>query len=237
MSQILTIDWDYFFHASLEVRDKYFPDITDGSLKSKPDNSKWLDIECPKFSVDWDNVQLLISVLSNVIPKVDISFISENHGEMYNVVKYIKEKVGDKDPLCITNIDFHHDYYYTNGNIPCCDNWLRLVKEQYPDTICKWCKRPDSVLSSFGDNVCETVPIYEDFLDCIMHNIESGVYKYIHLCRSDLYSPPLIDMSFEKVKEMLSKSSKSTKYIGTIPDRRVVSFKFMKKYLKENTIK
>lgn len=237
MSQILTIDWDYFFHASLEVRDTCFPDITDGSLNAYPDNSKWLNVDyLSKCCVDRDSVNVL-EALRGVTPKAKILFISENHGEMYNVVKYIKEKVKDTEPLCITNIDFHHDYYYTNGSIPCCDNWLRLVKEEYPDTVCKWCKRSDSVVSSFGENVCESVPIYEEFFGKIIRNIDAGVYNYIHICRSDLYSPPIADASFDEVVKSLSAISKSVKYVGTIPDREAIAYRCIKEYIRRNRIK
>lgn len=224
MKRILTIDWDYFFTSSLQVRDEFFPDIEDGSLSAIPDNEKWKRVQfldnVKKIQPDWNAIHQFTLALKymEIMPK--IFFYSENHGEMYNAIKIIQEECPTDNLFYIVNVDFHHDYYYTNGEKPCCDNWLRLVHEKYPDTIMNWCSRKDSVQESFGINVCKEVPIKTISLKTVCQALQKGEFDYIHLCRSDLFSPPIVDGDFTIMLNWFERKSIQTIELGEIPDRR-----------------
>lgn len=201
MSAILTIDWDYFFNVDLNTRDFDFPQITDGRVKSIPDNKVWLEDEIYKAPQSFDNKSFirLIQTLEKV--SIQAAFVSENHGEMFNVVTdYIRGEYKDTTSLEIVNIDYHHDYSYNNGENLCCDNWARLLTEKYPGTTIKWCKKEDSVITSFGCHV----PVEKRTFNEVIKSLSVNHFDYIHLCRSDLYSPPLRDKKFDLLMDIIA---------------------------------
>lgn len=221
---VLTIDWDYFFLAPLAMRDEVFPRITDGKVGAIPDNSLWEEvdkslIDDPTYLIDRVKIDNLMSEI-RTMPRFKGFFLSENHGAMYEIMNQIIECEGENYvDYKITNIDFHHDYYFTNGNTPCCDNWLRLVNEQHDIAAIKWCMREDSVTTSFGEHIFDTTPIkIIQFYD-ILQRLELGMYNYIHLCRSDLYSPPVADYEFNALAEKLEEKSLASRKFGELEDR------------------
>lgn len=214
MSSILTIDWDYFFNASLEDRND-FPDIFDGTVGSIPDNSLWYDCCIKNVRPDFSSITLLENGILSPKCNPVVGFFSENHGHMINVVKCIRNDY-DYSELEVTNIDFHHDYSYS-GSSPRCDNWVRLLKEKEPNTVLNWCKRPDSVTTSFGEDVCKVAPISVISFEKVIENLSNGVYDYIHICRSDLYAPPISDIWYEKIcSKIIHKSKGCIKLEDTI---------------------
>lgn len=205
MSSILTIDWDYFFNASLEDRNA-FPDIFEGAVGSVPDNSLWNNSCIKNICPDFSSITLLEKGLLSPKCNPIIGFFSENHGHMLNVINHIR---GDYDytELEVTNIDFHHDYSYS-GSSPRCDNWARLLKEKEPNITLNWCKRPDSIITSFGENICDVAPINMVPFERVIENMSKGVYDYIHVCRSDLYSPPIADIQYNRICVKLAHKAK-----------------------------
>lgn len=203
--KVLTIDWDYLFKASREVRDNNFPEIEDGELNYLPDNSLWIS-SCAwnsDHSFDIEAYKQLFCAMC--ISNYNGFAVSENHGEVANFIDYIKS-LSSSIELEVTNIDYHHDYSYS-GSHPRCDNWARIVSEKYPDTKLLWCKREDSVTTSFGVEV----PVEDVSFETILENLKSGYYQYVHICRSDLYSPPLNvsdDAFYSIVGMMYSRSPK-----------------------------
>lgn len=231
MPAILTIDWDYFFNVDLNTRDFDFPQILDGRVKSIPDNSVWLSDETYKAPQSFDNRSFLR--LIQALGKVSFhrAFVSENHGEMYNVVtEYVRKKDKNNDPIEIVNVDYHHDYSFNNGDKLCCDNWARLLAEKYPDTTIKWCKREDSVTTSFG---CP-VPVEDRTFDEVIKSLGVNHFDYVHLCRSDLYSPPLSDGKFNLLMTMIADCAgmRSPIVLDHLSDREEY-FKYKELYRKE----
>ena len=177
-ANILTIDWDYFFNAPLSVRDEKFPDNPNGALDYKPDNSVWLNFICPEVTFDKKSYTKIVRAIE--LLRFNSFSLTENHGEMYNFVKYLVNKKG-VDRLTITNIDYHHDYSYS-GSIPQCDNWFRLIDDIVP---CKkrWCKREDSITTTFGDKVPVEIVTFEQ----IVEELKNGEYDNIQF-RCSLYA-------------------------------------------------
>ena len=230
MPNILTIDWDYFFKASRKIRDS-FPPIPDGTVGAIPDNSLWLKHykdEYEEVSIDSTSLTELIEVFYAGIPQIKFSFFSENHGEMLNVVKFICDNIGDNTPVNITNVDYHHDFSFS-GFTPRCDNWGRLIQS---DSF-EWCSRPDSDRQSFGFPITDYFPVIEVSFGEVIKRLYSGYYQYVHLCRSDLYSPPKEDFLFDNLRVTLVKNSADVLNMEILSDRSDIEAQMTKLY-KEN---
>lgn len=230
MPNILTIDWDYFFKASRKIRDS-FPPIPDGTVGAIPDNSLWLKHykdEYEEVSIDSTSLAELIKVFYAGIPQIKFSFFSENHGEMLNVVKFICDSIGDNTPVNITNVDYHHDFSFS-GFTPRCDNWGRLIQS---DSF-EWCSRPDSDRQSFGFPITDYFPVIEVSFGEVIKRLYSGYYQYVHLCRSDLYSPPKEDFLFDNLRVTLVKNSADVLNMEILSDRSDIEAQMTKLY-KEN---
>ena len=226
MSNILTIDWDYFFTASLNTRNK-FPNVPNGELNSVPDSNAWFeclnDKDVCMVKLDEESLEDLEGRIILSEKYYNFCFLSENHGEMVNIIKFIRDNLNDKSSLTITNLDFHHDYSYS-GSVARCDNWSRIIKSQDPENInLEWCCRSDSVRTSFGVYVCNEVPIKPITFNKVMDNVSRGVYDYIHLCRSDLYSPPIAEFAFTALYDLMCKKSIGTLKMENIIDRYALS--------------
>ena len=230
MPNILTIDWDYFFKASRKIRDS-FPPIPDGTVGAIPDNSLWLKHykdEYEEVSIDSTSLTELIEVFYAGIPQIKFSFFSENHGEMLNVVRFICDNLGDNTPVNITNVDYHHDFSFS-GFTPRCDNWGRLIQS---DSF-EWCSRPDSDRQSFGFPITDYFPVIEVSFGEVIKRLYSGYYQYVHLCRSDLYSPPKEDFLFDNLRVTLVKNSADVLNMEILSDRSNIEAQMTKLY-KEN---
>ncbi len=230
MPNILTIDWDYFFKASRKIRDS-FPPIPDGTVGAIPDNSLWLKHykdEYEEVSIDSTSLTELIKVFYAGIPQIKFSFFSENHGEMLNVVRFICDNLGDNTPVNITNVDYHHDFSFS-GFTPRCDNWGRLIQS---DSF-EWCSRPDSDRQSFGFPITDYFPVIEVSFGEVIKRLYSGYYQYVHLCRSDLYSPPKEDFLFDNLRVTLVKNSADVLNMEILSDRSDIEAQMTKLY-KEN---
>lgn len=213
MHKILTIDWDYFISVPLSVRDNDYPRVTSGNLGDKPDNRLWLDVD--QSSSDFfmeEYTQLLEWIARRSICGASRTnhlhaFLSENHGFMYDIA------TGGEKPDAIYNVDFHHDVYFSGSKVNC-SNWLALVQQKYPDMKSFWCSRPDSYTDTFG----QRAPV-EDFPFAFLQDLvlEADV---IHLCRSDLYSPPKFDHYFWGLWETIAKVSDLVDELETLEDRR-----------------
>lgn len=198
----VTIDFDYFNDWKREVRDT-FPPISDGSLGAAPDNKLWINFPGNRRFIaksgdhfSGDKFDAILSAFRMRFERgLDIreAFTSENHGYAAIAVDKVTERHPDSK-LFVYNIDYHHDFSYCGSEIRC-DNWLRLVQEKYPESDCSWCGRKDSLTTSFG----EEVPVKRVNLDYLCSVIMTEPNLYVHLCRSDLYSPPAYDWAFMKL--------------------------------------
>lgn len=203
---LLTIDWDYFINVSFKDRTDVFPNNTNGELSCIPDNTLWDNVSCKMklFKKDFEKLCRSIFVGENF----KCAFISENHGEVYNV---FKERGGFNS---IINMDFHHDLYVGSSHLSC-DNWCTLLKNEFEFEY-YWVKRPDSVTTTFGE---EVEAVFTDF-NVVLKLIEVGYFDTVHLCRSDLYTPPTFDKQFKELTNLIEKKSLSFETIGNPLNKR-----------------
>lgn len=208
--QILTIDWDFFISVDTKTRNDLYPNNTLGTLDSTPDNSLWDSVDLSTTDFFSDDYSKICSALKLAKFNFDTAFLSENHGEMYRIA----HKLGVENISKITNIDFHHDLYVGCSHEPCCDNWGTLLLEENPNIKIDWLCRPDSNKYSFGN----PVNAHQIGLREVLYDIEYGKFDYVHLCRSDLYSPPKYDKKFYEMWKLI-KSRSYSEIVGHLENR------------------
>lgn len=209
--KILTIDWDFFISVDTETRNDLYPNNTSGMLDSKPDNSLWdsVDLSTTGFCVnDYDRIYSAIESTKFIF---NSAFLSENHGEMYRIA----HRLGVDNITNITNVDFHHDLYVGCSHEPCCDNWGTLLLEENPNIKFDWLCRHDSNKYSFGNPVNAT----QITMESVIGDIKQGNFDIIHLCRSDLYSPPKFDSEFFKLWELIKERSSISSATNDLENR------------------
>lgn len=185
MKKILSIDFDYFIDTDLDTRNNKFPDGVD----EKPTEL---------LKEEWN-------LFLNKYPEIkDIGVINE----YYEVLDYLKTHkfnniiVGmshsmierifsftDED-FFVTHIDFHHDCYISGGETLDCANWVRILKEQRPNSEVLWIRREDSETSSLMG-----VYPYKSTTELILEDS----YDYLFICLSPEWTPPQLTESFLKL--------------------------------------
>lgn len=183
--RLLSIDFDYFLDTDVFVRNNHFPDGTD------------LKEDCDR---EWERCYTLYPGIRDIgVTEPEYSritdIIREHKGLFFHADSH-REIVGLFDLLEpgseVINIDFHHDNYISGGNTPDCANWVRFLKDRYPDCRIRWIKRSDSETASLtGD-----FP-YEMSDEC---RIE-GSFDIIFLCFSPEWSPPHLRPAYEVMAE------------------------------------
>lgn len=193
---LLTIDWDYFIDASLDVRDNIFPRITEGFRDSIPDNSLWNHVKSKTHKLDMDAFERVYGAFYHCGQIADhpiALYASENHCEAYYIAKRMEVER-------VINLDFHHDKGIASRMS--CDSWMRVLSEENPGIEYVWCRREDSVTTCFGAEV-DYVPIS---FDNLVHFISTASFNAVHFCRSDLYSPPIYDSMFGTMLQGMQES-------------------------------
>lgn len=181
--KILSIDFDYFIDANLRTRNDKFPDGED-CIDEKTLKKLW-----DYFYGEYPEIKEI-----GVIPEYNIllEYLREHKDTervFYDSHKEI-ERLFDKldTNSSITNVDFHSDNYISGGEKVDCANWVRIVKERYPDLHIEWIKREDSET----ENLLGVFP-YE-MTD--MFELDEN-YDIIFLCFSPEWTPPHLRNLFE----------------------------------------
>lgn len=122
-----------------------------------------------------------------------------SHKSIYPIV----DRISKTKNIEIVNIDFHHDYYhhYIKGEEYNCGNWLRVIKDERPNTKIKWVRREDS----------QTVSLDGEFPYSHTTDIESVLkdsYDIIFLCFSPEWTPPHLEKEYRELIECLKRSEK-----------------------------
>lgn len=192
--KILSIDFDYFVNAKLDIRNSKFPqaeDIVDpNKIKELWDSCYSEHPELASIGVI-DELQFFIQFLKEH-PPVPV-LVAESHKDIYNFIFSLLQDSQDHS-LSITNIDFHHDNYYMYGGRVTCANWLMKICELFRTKVL-WVKREDSETSSLAGDFPypSTTDIQSSF----------GHYDAIFLCMSPEWTPPHLRPQFNKMKDVL----------------------------------
>lgn len=196
--KVLSIDFDFF------------PNVTSEMLAHYPDG---IDLSTELTKIIWASHYI---TSDNMLKDIDIN------KNLYKELKYILNSQSTKTPVLITNshvhafdfiekhfdnkrivltnIDWHHDIVNNNTEMDC-GNWIKFLKEKYPDTILKWITRPESI-DCYGITNSELTQMNVEF---DFKSIEHTQFDAIFLCRSDSWTPPHLDKYFDElIKECFS---------------------------------
>ncbi len=210
MKIFLTFDWDFFINASAQERDEAFPS---GDLECQAQNDPhicnqvWSELYQNVFppinliGVRREEFGYALSMCSSHSGK---SCVSRNHQEMYSLVM---NNTQPNDEFEVINFDFHHDLYcYSVGNSVNCSNWVSKLMSERPHMRYTWVRNTDSQMSSLGiESVAELDRVQTMTFDTFTRAYkEAGPVELVHLCRSDVWSPPHLDHHFKTLALALS---------------------------------
>ena len=214
MKNILTIDWDYFFNADFDTRDKIFlqgEDYAQSEVDPEYQLQSWAKMylshpELGEVTVKSDEYNTMVDFLTKYTGDYSIS---EGHEK---VIDEILRITSPDEEICVYNIDFHHDLYaYETGSQKYdCSNWVLALKELRPNLKYIWVYDETSQFSAlYSENAIHDNEFSEAMLFnslCKRFNIIYTPIDLVHLCKSELWSPPHLDHYFISLVECLTKS-------------------------------
>jgi len=186
--KVLSIDWDYFIKVSMDVRMNCFPDGGTGNINPNVQSIIWASLykhkELSKVKIDIAELINLKVLLNHSVDYYDTKVIvAESHEHIY---KAVHRMIRNNQSIELYNIDFHHDTYGTDGTDVDCGNWQRiLIDEDISDSQYTWIKRPESDDTLYTLDTCKITDINSDV-----------PFDLVFLCRSNMWSPPHLDIPF-----------------------------------------
>lgn len=184
--RILSIDWDYFIDADISQRYQLFPDTPSEKYSEKLQNiiwtSRYSDKELINIPVNHAALNQLENFLLNSPNEI---YLAETHTLCYYLIKKIKEHY---QSLILTNIDHHHDVYYSSYKKEIqCGNWLYHIIKENPKGQYTWVKNPDSEI--FNKNkLTKKLKVSTD-----LETILKQEYDIVFFCQSAMWTPPHLD--------------------------------------------
>lgn len=192
--KILSIDFDYFQNVTKKILRDYPDGIDLGTSLSKivwavryvEGNPAKKQIESVTLNQDlFDSVMEILSKQRSCIPVM----VHQSHVDAYD---FICEQMEEQEAneLELFNIDFHHDIINECDTLDC-GNWIRHLKEAYPETKVTWIARELS-LECYGleDSI-------KALIELSLDKIQDMQFDAVFICRSDSWSPPHLDIHFQ----------------------------------------
>lgn len=191
--RILSIDLDFILYPCINL----YNDLVNCSEERK---NIWIKIQKERdinrhIQYDKEKYEFLLKILEPY--KNEKIYYNPSHE---NIVKLI-EKIKDKKPFILYNIDHHHDIYYSEEqkkevkeNIINCGDWVGYLDynnylEQY-----FWIKNSNSILyhHNFAKLNSEFIAInFEELAKTQFEKIPK--FDYIFITTSDLWFSPILD--------------------------------------------
>ena len=195
--KVLSIDFDFF------------QDVTKEQLNNYPDG---VDVSTDLSSIIWGRYYVEGSESKELIEAVTLNrilycqmlsiiaqqnksipvMVANSHKHIYD---FIKDNM-DSSPLSIFNVDLHHDIFNDRATLDC-GNWVRHIKNEYPDTNIHWIARPVSM-------ECYGIDAEEMHIELDFEKIKNIEFDAIFLCRSDPWTPPHLDAFFDRMLGLIS---------------------------------
>lgn len=193
--KVLSIDFDFFQNVTKEQLNIY-PDGVDvsSSLSTIVWGRYYVEGQksCDMIKSVTLNRTLYCQMLS-IISQQNMyipTMITNSHRYIYD---FICENKGDK-PISVFNVDLHHDIFNDNPEIDC-GNWVKHLKDNYPDTAIHWIARPVSM-------ECYGIDAKEMHIEMDFEKIKNIEFDAIFLCRSDPWTPPHLDEYFQRMVDL-----------------------------------
>lgn len=196
--RILSIDFDYFQDTTRETVLKCYPDGID--LPTEITCVIWMNSYC-KSSPSYDLIRqvkandILLSTAKIALNKQKYDtpvIIRQSHLEIWDE---IRKRYSFGTEMYVAHVDFHDDFGNegTRETIVDCGNWLYHVVKKYKARL-RWYTRNAS-FDCYGIKYNEVPAIRESLLPLLLED----EFDMIFLCRSDPWTPPHLDDSFDEL--------------------------------------
>lgn len=185
--KVLSIDFDYFLDTDIDTREDKFPD---GDENITPIWDYWCN-KYPEINIIGviESYNKLVKYLKGLKNK-PIFMYADSHGDIERIFDYFKED----EELLVENYDFHHDCYFGNNKDVTCANWVRILKQRFPQAEIIWHKREDSIVESLAGKFPYKMTLDDDY---------KGEYDIIFICYSPEWTPPHLRKYYEKLIKIL----------------------------------
>lgn len=204
MTNILSIDWDYFVAPKEDKYTAFMPDGHDFGIElSTLIWENYYSESCMKhFNVKKQlktnpkEIKFINDYLSQLMPLK--TMIVNSHKHIYD---FITNSVEEGDDINLVNIDFHHDYFYSVTEELDCGNWLSYIMDYYSDdSEYTWIRRE----ASQYDNIANNLNIITDLKKVV--DILGMDVDLLFICKSYTWSAPHLDKRFATLfKPLLQK--------------------------------
>jgi len=232
IGQVLSIDWDYFINATTNERAWLFPDGGNENLTPYVENIIWASRYCQtvtkkfkyksieEIGIKEHEVEILKEILKQNSEANSLACLSHKH--IYAYLNAYKMKY---DAFNIINIDYHHDMYHIGEDVNC-GNWVNKLHADGLIEDFTWINQKDSCGIKKPFRLKTTFDIKKA---C------NKEYDLIFICRSDMWSPPHLDVEFHKVLKHMNAIvlSEVNNESRSIYDNR---FELIKKHIEEYKI-
>lgn len=191
---VLSIDFDFFQKVTHEIIALHYPDGVDREIDEAMmiwgeillDKEKRKIIESVKVNIN--EIRVLQEILSQQKSNTR-AMICNSH---INIFDFIKKNVPLNRELNLINVDMHHDIYNDNKECMDCGNWISYTKKEYEHFQLGWIANPISKsVYGFSEEECP-----ENVVPTSLKAISGQRFDVIFLCRSDIWTPPHLDMYF-----------------------------------------
>lgn len=203
---VLSIDWDYFIKADMKQRIRLFPDNGNEKLPFSVRDVVWIsrysEVPLEKIKLDKPSCNMLSDVFQAGCKK---AMIVDSHRYAY---KFIDDYMDtDYSGINLINVDFHHDCYIGGEEVDA-GNWLRSLIKKYRrmDNSFTWVARQDSGMDALKEHPLPIEISYD------INIISKYDWDLIFFCKSEMWSPPHLDIKFRELALTLKDISPSVLY-------------------------
>lgn len=186
--KVLSIDFDYFLDTDNDTREDKFPE---GDESIEPNWKYWCE-KYPEINIIGviDSYYKCLKFLKGQNPKYFL--YADSHGDIEKLFQYFE------DGLILDHYDFHHDNYFGNNKDITCANWVRILKQKYPNSRVIWHKREDSVTTALDGEFPYEMTLDDDY---------SGDYDIIFICFSPEWTPPHLRPYYEDLVNSINRKA------------------------------
>lgn len=218
-ARFLSVDWDYFFNCPEAYKMRHFPDTPNENYPEVIQDVIWSSHYNPVSELDEVKVKFaeiytlahLLKDIGNSLGEHSLS-VTESHSFSYTFFTSLIGEVYDEvDKIEVINIDAHSDLSryreIKGGKTPAldCGNWLSFLCRDVDKLTLHWVN-PEGVETGFPKGFVVPGGMFYRIETCIGQMfLKSGISDYgaflrsfrgIHICRSDMWSPPHGDSEF-----------------------------------------
>ena len=197
----LTLDWDYFFTASEELRQRCFQIYRTENAPAHQHIFSWA-YSYYDFGEELLNIKIKPEAY-DILKKIKLNrsaevYICKSHTNAYHVFSSFLQKYRKTPRINLLNIDHHSDtlheikgLYSLQDTGVHCGNWLYCFMKQAKGNYWWVCDEDSEKIA-----LPSSLKFCTDIKDA---PLESLKWAAVLICRSDIWSPPHLDDEFTKI--------------------------------------